>query len=147
MLEYKIRLVSEALARAMDRRTFLKRLSGTVAAGVSAMVLGPSLAAAGVKAGPGIEGGPSCAPPGPYCNIGTGILSGCRGGHCYQHGTSPNTVTCVVYYTFYGTGCWTTAVSGGNWVCCDCRCSNNATCGCAQFNPTGTGTSTEPSPH
>jgi hypothetical protein len=41
---------------------------------------------------------------------------------------------CRVYYTYYQAGCWTTAVSGGYWVCCDCRCDNNQTCGCAQFS-------------
>ena len=146
MLEHKIRVISEGLARAMDRRAFLKRAGSAIAGGLAALTLGPALARAGVKAGSGISGSPQCVPPGPYCNIGSGILSGCRGGHCYQHVSGGFTLACKVYYAFYGTGCWTTAVSGGNWVCCDCQCTDglghNANCGCAQFNPGG-----DPSPH
>ncbi len=144
MLEQKIKVFSEALARVVDRRTFLRRMGGTMVAGVSAMVMGPALASAGAGAASKALASPtiSCSPPGPYCNTGGGDTSGCRGGHCYQHQTAPNTVTCQVYYTYYATGCWTSAVSGGYWTCCDCRCSNNATCGCAQFNPGG-----NPSPH
>lgn len=147
MLEDRVKVFSEALARAIDRRTFVKRVGSTVVAGLGALVMGPlvgkSTAKAAATGAMGPLGSPSCAPPGPYCNTGGGILSGCRGGHCYQHQTSP-VVTCDVYYTFYTTGCWTTAVSGGYWTCCDCRCSNNATCGCASFNP---GPSNNPSPH
>jgi hypothetical protein len=139
MLEDKVKLMSEALARAVNRRSFIKQLGGSIAAGVSALMLGPSLAKASALAGAGAGsspmGTPSCSPPGPYCNIGTGILSGCRGGHCYQHLNAGQVYTCKVYYTYYNTGCWTTAVSGGYWTCCDCRCSNNSTCGCASFNP------------
>lgn len=145
MLEQKVKIFSEALARAVDRRTFVKRVGAGVMAGVSALVMGPLVARSGMTpasasaslASPNI----SCAPPGPYCNNGGGDLSGCRGGHCYQH----NGGSCVVYYTFYTTGCWTTAVSGGYWTCCDCQCSTG-TCGCASFNPGGS-PSNNPSPH
>jgi hypothetical protein len=143
MLEQRVKVFSEALARAVDRRTFIRRVGGSMVAGVATLVMGPLLtkpmsqAAAAALAAPTI----SCAPPGPYCNNGGGNLSGCRGGHCYQHQGG----TCQVYYQFYTTGCWTTAVSGGYWTCCDCQCTTG-TCGCASFNP-GVAPSNDPSPH
>jgi hypothetical protein len=142
MIEQKIRVLSEALARAVDRRSFVKRAGGVVMAGIATLVMKPTLASAGASAnanaGPAMAGAIpaiSCAPPGPYCNTGGGDLSGCRGAHCFAHGTTTN--ACKVYYTFYATGCWSTVSSGGYWTCCDCRCTNGNTCGCAQFNPGG----------
>jgi hypothetical protein len=68
--------------------------------------------------------------------------NGCRGGHCYQHRSGGVIVTCSLYYTFYATGCWTSANTdgrGGYWTCCDCECFNSsgtrvAACGCAQLS-------------
>lgn len=145
MIEQKVKLVSEWLARAVDRRVFLRRMGGGVVAGVAALVMGPVLARSGMStasaskslSSPNI----SCAPPGPYCNNGSGDLSGCRGGHCYQHQGG----ACEIWYAFYTTGCWTTAVSGGYWTCCDCTCTTGS-CGCASFNPSVT-PSNNPSPH
>lgn len=144
MFEQKVKVFSEALARAVDRRTFVKRVGSTVVAGIGSLVMGPMISRSAARAAAGVMAAPNitCAPPGPYCNNGGGNLSGCRGGHCYQH----NGNACVVYYAFYTTGCWTTAVTGGYWTCCDCQCTGGATCGCASFNP-GVSPSNDPSPH
>ena len=97
MIDQKIRVLSEVLAREVDRRSFLKRAGGAVVAGIATLVLKPTLASAGASAhanaGPALAGeipAISCAPPGPYCNTGGGDLSGCRGGHCFAHGTVAN---------------------------------------------------------
>jgi hypothetical protein len=142
VLEKTTRLFSEGLARAMDRRDFVKRAGSTVFAGIAALAAGqamPQLALAG--AAPGASAGrpnpvvPSCAPPGPYCNLnGVNEPNGCHGGSCFQHLNGGTVQQCRVYYAFYQAGCWTTAASGGYWTCCDCQCTNGSTCGCAQFN-------------
>jgi hypothetical protein len=140
MIDQKIRVWSEALARGMNRRSFVQRASGTVASGIAALMLGPALAnrSKSVSAAPLIPA-ITCSPPGPYCNTGGGDLSGCRGGGCFQHSYQGNPIPCQVYYTYYTTGCWSTVVSGGYWTCCDCKCYNNGVavvnCGCASFNP------------
>jgi len=142
MFERNVRLASEALARNMSRRTFLRRTGSVVVTGVTAAVMGSLLPkgttrveADNVKPSiPDI----SCAPPGPYCNIGTGDLSGCHGGHCFQHLFNGQIYACNVYYAFYPAGCWTTASGGGYWTCCDCSCGQPrvTSCGCAQFTLT-----------
>ncbi|MFL5734144.1 MAG: hypothetical protein ACJ78Q_13215 [Chloroflexia bacterium] len=138
MLERTTRLFSENLARAIDRRSFLKRVGETTFAGVAALAAGhlvPAMAAAG--GGNIVPKTPQCAPPGPYCNI-TGVSepNGCHGANCFQHMVGGQVYQCRVYYSFYQAGCWTTSVTGGYWTCCDCRCTDAAqtTCGCAQFN-------------
>jgi hypothetical protein len=143
VLEQTTRVLSESLARAIDRRTFLKRASQTTFAGLMALAVGQGLGgrAAAKTDNPKAPMAPQCAPPGPYCNTGGGILTGCHGGHCYQHLYSGQVVACRVYYQYYQAGCWTTPVSGGYWTCCDCECLNSggqrvATCGCAQFSTT-----------
>src|SRR5436309_6100753 len=142
MLEKTTRLVSENLARAIDRRSFLKRTGETAFAGLAALAAGqlvPSLASA--DGGPmAVPKTPSCAPPGPYCNLnGISEPNGCHGASCFQHLNSGTVYQCRVYYQFYAAGCWTTSANGGYWTCCDCECLNTsgarvATCGCAQFN-------------
>ena len=143
MLEKTTRLISENLARAVNRRVFLKRAGETMFAGVAALAAGhliPTMAgatASGGSAVEGITGSPQCAPPGPYCNTGQGILSGCRGGSCYQHMVGRTIYQCRVYYQWYQAGCWTTSIGGGRyWVCCDCECGQPrvASCGCAQLS-------------
>jgi hypothetical protein len=137
MLEQRIKVASEALARAMNRRTFLRQTGTAMASGMTAVALGSLLSTSSARAAvrsKDIVPDISCAPPGPYCNTGGGDLSGCHGAHCYQHGTNPRQ-TCHVYYAFYQAGCWTTASGGGYWTCCDCQCTT-ATCGCAQFTAT-----------
>jgi len=148
VLEKTTRILSENLARAMNRRVFMKRAGETAFASMAALAAGhmaPALAAAGVRRQPAQrESGisdpplvPSCAPPGPYCNLnGISEPNGCRGGSCFQHLHQGSVYQCRVYYTYYQAGCWTTAVSGGYWVCCDCECGTPrvATCGCAQFS-------------
>jgi len=137
VLEQTTRIFSENLARALDRRSFLKRAGEVTFAGVAALAAGhlvPSLAAAGSTTG-SVPRTPSCSPPGPYCNLnGTNEPNGCHGASCFQHMSGGNVYQCRVYYTYYQAGCWTTSVTGGYWTCCDCSCTNGSTCGCAQFN-------------
>lgn len=47
MIDQKIRVLSEVLAREVDRRSFLKRAGGAVVAGIATLVLKPTLASAG----------------------------------------------------------------------------------------------------
>jgi hypothetical protein len=139
------RIMSENLARAMNRRKFIKRAGETVFAGVAALAAGhmaPALTSAGPTPVEQIVGSPQCAPPGPYCNTGSGILSGCHGGSCFQHRdtTTGEILQCRVFY-IYQAGCWTTHTGGGYWVCCDCECFNSTgggrrSCGCAQWSGT-----------
>jgi hypothetical protein len=139
MLEQRIRIISEGLARSIDRRAFLRRTGSAVASGMAALALGSVLTNNPSKANAGalVPSPPSCSPPGPYCNVNGVATDGCRGGHCYQHKSGGTTYACQVYYTYYQQGCWTTYVSGGYWTCCDCQCGGGGTCGCAQFNPGG----------
>ena len=144
MVERKIRAFSEVLARTVDRRTFLKRLGGSIVAGVATLALGPALADSGAKAASKALASPtiSCFPPGPYCNInGVNEPNGCLNAsppnysaHCFQHLNGGEIRTCDLYY-LYTTGCWTTISGSGYWTCCDCQCSNGSACGCASFNP------------
>jgi hypothetical protein len=148
MLDKTTRLVSENLARALNRRTFLKRAGETTFAGVIALAAGRGVPAfaAGVRGGgerdtkPPAPAVPQCAPPGPYCNTTGTILSGCHGASCFEHLYNNQVLQCRVYYTYYQAGCWTTASGGGYWTCCDCECLSNGqrqtTCGCAQFSTT-----------
>ncbi|HUS15489.1 MAG TPA: hypothetical protein VM536_10800 [Chloroflexia bacterium] len=142
MFEQQTRIASENLARAVDRRTFLKRASQAGFAGMLALATGQAFprrasAASGTK--PPIPNPTiSCSPPGPYCNTGGGDLSGCHGAHCFQHLYQGVVVQCRVFY-IYQAGCWTTASGGGYWTCCDCECFNAGgtrvgSCGCAQFS-------------
>jgi hypothetical protein len=141
MLDQKVRIISEGLARAIDRRKFLKQTGGTVFAGMTALAAGHVLGgkASAVERQPTYNP-PQCAPPGPYCNLnGVNEPNGCRGGSCYQHNYQGTVLQCRVYYQWYQAGCWTTASGGGYWVCCDCECFNNSgqrmmSCGCAQFS-------------
>ncbi len=142
MLDQTIRVFSEGLARALDRRTFLKRTAGTIASGIAALVMGPMLAAnSRAIAAPLIPTVANCAPPGPYCNLdGQNEPNGCRGASCFQHVSSGQLLQCRVYYIYAITGCWTTSSGGGYWTCCDCTCTNgttNASCGCAQYSGAG----------
>jgi len=135
MFERTTRLVSENLARAVNRRVFLKRTSQTAFVGLATLAAGHSLAdRADAASRPG--SGPktpfiTCGPPGPYCNTGTGDLSGCHGAHCWQHMYNGQVLQCQIWTAFYPVGCWT---SGDGWVCCDCQCGTPmvTSCGCAQ---------------
>ena len=140
MLDQKVKILSESLARSIDRRTFLKRTGGTVFAGMTALAAGHLMGgkASAAERQPAYTP-PQCAPPGPYCNLnGVNEPNGCRGGSCFQHLYNGEVMQCRVYYTYYQAGCWTTPVSGGYWTCCDCECFNSIgtrrTCGCAQFS-------------
>jgi hypothetical protein len=154
MLEDKVRLFSENLARALDRRKFIRTtgtaMFGTLAAlATGRMALARSVASGGTSSGARSETPPpwppSCAPPGPYCNLnGTSDGTGCLGSRgpydpgasCFQHRVGGNILQCRVIYNWYQAGCWTTNVTGGRWTCCDCGCGTpqQAMCGCAQFS-------------
>jgi len=139
MIAKTTRILSENLARTLDRRAFVKRTGEVVFAGLAAVATGHmtrSLAGAGVGGQqPPIPTVPSCAPPGPYCNLnGVNEPNGCHGGSCFQHLNAGQVVQCHLWYCCYQAGCWTTAASGGYWTCCDCQCSDGSTCGCAQFS-------------
>ena len=142
MLEQTTRIVTENLARLVDRRTFLKRVSQATFVGALSLAAGHGLArnAAAVGGPKPPDATPNCAPPGPYCNTGGGILSGCHGAHCFQHLYNGQVLQCRVYYAFYQSGCWTSSGTGGTWTCCDCECGTPAVahCGCAQFSGTPT---------
>lgn len=131
MLERTTRLVSENMARGLNRRSFLKRAGETAFAGMAA------LASANGGVGPPIPTVPACGPPGPYCNLnGVNEPNACHGASCFQHLYNGQVLQCHAYGGSYTTGCWTTPSSGGYWTCCDCMCGtpSQTTCGCAQFS-------------
>jgi len=136
-LERTTRLVTEGLARAVDRRTFIKRTSQAFFVGAISLAAGHGLAGrASAVGGPKPPTPtPNCAPPGPYCNNGGGDLSGCHGAHCFQHLYQGQVIQCQIWQCCYQAGCWTSSGSGGNWTCCDCSCGTPmvTSCGCAQF--------------
>lgn len=144
MFEQTTRILSENLARAVNRRTFLKRASQGTFAVLATVAAGHSLSerAAASKGGPGPQVdpmAPHCSPPGPYCNLdgNTQSPNGCHGAHCFQHRSGGQVLQCQVMYGWYQAGCWTTAFGGGYWTCCDCACGPNGgspLCGCAQFS-------------
>lgn len=155
MIEDKVKIWSENLARNLDRRKFLRGTGTALFGGLAAFAAGHfTLARAQAAAGPGGTDTapppwpPQCAPPGPYCNI-TGVSdgSGCNaargpydpGGSCFQHLWQGQLLRCYIIYNWYQAGCWTSAGSGGYWTCCDCGCADSggtqrAMCGCAQFS-------------
>jgi hypothetical protein len=134
MLHRTTRIISENLARTMDRRSFMRRTGGAMFAGMAALAVGRGSAAFAAGSDRPHPLVPVCAPPGPYCNLnGVNEPNGCHGGSCFQHLSGGQVRQCRYYY-IYQAGCWTTAVTGGYWTCCDCRCDDNSTCGCAQFS-------------
>ncbi len=142
MLDKTTRILSENFARALNRRTFLKRTGEAVFGATMAVAAGhlaPRLSSASSIRQPPLQA-PNCAPPGPYCNTGGGILTGCHGAGCFQHLYNGQVLQCRVYYQYYQVGCWTSAGGGGYWTCCDCECLQNGvrqtTCGCAQYSGT-----------
>jgi hypothetical protein len=134
--EQRIRVVSEALAREVNRRTFLKRAGGAVVAGVVALVMAPALGGRdnNAAAAPRLPNVANCVPPGPYCNLdGQNEPNGCKGASCFQHFSAGQVVQCTPQYGYQTTGCWTTIDGNGYWTCCDCDCTNGSSCGCAQY--------------
>src|SRR5205085_1981097 len=144
MLEQTTRIWIENLARAIDRRTFLKRTGQATFLAVAGLAAGHGLAGRAFaqrrtpysSPQPAPPGTPdiNCSPPGPYCNTGGGNLSGCHGAHCFEHLNGGQVRTCHVYYAYYPSGCWTSGSGTSAWFCCDCQCSDGSTCGCAQQN-------------
>jgi hypothetical protein len=136
MLDQTTRILSENLARAMTRRTFLTRAGQAVFGVVATVAPGHSLVErAEARRDPGVDPlAVVCTPPGPYCNTGGGPLSGCHGAHCFQNLSGGQVRQCHVFYQFFPTGCWTNVVAGGYWTCCDCQCDGGSNCGCAQYS-------------
>jgi len=131
------RIISENLARNMDRRLFLKRTGESMFVGMAALASGHMIPAvtSAKSSQPPQPTVPQCAPPGPYCNLnGVNEPNGCHGGSCFQHFASGQVQQCRLWYCCYQAGCWTTAASGGYWTCCYCQCNDGTTCGCAQFS-------------
>src|SRR3954468_15155503 len=89
MLEKTTQIMTENLARAIGRRSFLKSTTEVVFGGLAALASGHLLQAQQAFA----RGNPvprpivpQCAPPGPYCNLnGQNEPNGCHGGSCYEH--------------------------------------------------------------
>ena len=139
MLERTTRIVSENLARSISRRSFLTQVTGALFAGVATVASGHlfvSDASAAAGRAPRIPTIPPCTSPGPWCNLdGNGSdPNGCHGSSCFQHMVNGLVLQCRLWYDMYQSGCWTTPVSGGYWVCCDCQCTGGHTCGCAQYS-------------
>ncbi len=126
--EDRTRLLAEGIARAIDRRAFLKQASTTVFALIAALVLGR------LSEGKALadDNGCSCSPPGPYC-------SNCRGADCYMH----DGYMCYINRDYYPTGCWSSYCNGrgrapGYYMCCDCFCNGGSmSCGCRDFRTVG----------
>ena len=138
MLKNTTRLLTETLARNMNRRSFVKSASETLFGGVAALAAGHLIPAVAGAAGNPLPRPivPQCAPPGPYCNLnGQNEPNGCHGGSCYEHLYNGTVLQCYFIY-IYPAGCWTTPVTGGYWTCCDCGCGSPqvTSCGCAQFS-------------
>src|SRR5260221_694753 len=108
MFNRTTRIISESLARNLDRRAFIKRTGETIFVGLAAMASGhmvPALASARIGRQPPQPTMPSCAPPGPYCNLnGVNEPNGCHGGSCFQHLSGGTVLQCRVYYAFYQAG-------------------------------------------
>lgn len=140
MFDHKIKVLSEGLARGIDRRDFLRKSGSAVFAGIAALAAGHALGGSALAAQPGrssIPTRPRCNPPGPYCNLdGNNEPNGCRGAQCFQHRNSGQVLQCKIFYNWYAAGCWTTIDGGGYWTCCDCNCgpTGGVWCGCAQYS-------------
>jgi hypothetical protein len=145
MLQDRVKLISETLARTVDRRGFLQRAGATAFAGLAALASGHILKGDTSARGWVVPAIPQCSPPGPYCNLnGTNEPNGCANSHpggpyssrCFEHLNNGQVLQCRVSYQWYNAGCWTRAAGGGYWTCCDCECGNpvQTTCGCAAFS-------------
>jgi hypothetical protein len=141
MLEQKVRLISEGLARTLERRRFIKQAGALIFAGLSAFAAGHGFhTRAFAKNGSDnatTPWPPLCVPPGPYCNIdGSTSTNGCRGGSCFQHRHQGEIIQCRISYCCYQVGCWSTWQGQGYWTCCDCECGDpvKTMCGCAQYS-------------
>ena len=143
MLEQKVRILSEGLARTVDRRKFLKQTGSGLFGGMIALASGHVLVGrASAKASAPLKAAiPNCVAPGPFCNLdGNGKdPNGCHGAHCFQHLHNGKVRQCRIWHCCYQTGCWTTPTGNGYWTCCDCECPGDPyiTCGCAQFTEPG----------
>ena len=135
--DHKMRVLSEGLARGVNRRGFLKKAGSAIFTGIATLAAGHTLSAnaEAAKSGKSIPSTPTCIPPGPFCNLdGNNEPNGCHGAHCFQHVHEKIVRQCKVFYAFYDAGCWTTLDGGGYWTCCDCECTGSVFCGCAQYS-------------
>ena len=118
MIEKTVQIMSEDLARVMDRRKFLKRAGQAAFLGLAALAAGhelPSRAGAGGKPPPNIH----CNPPGPYCSVNGQPADGCHGASCFQHLYGGQVLQCRLYYSVWPYGCYTIHETKGYWTCCD----------------------------
>jgi hypothetical protein len=124
-MESSIRRVSEALARQVDRRDFLKKSAASVFTVVTAASLGSLLGRSTAYA-------ITCTivQPNDACHFLNGICGGCTGSTC-----PPGTLSDCGGWT---NGCWCTEQfckpvnNWGYYECCDCKVGV-ACCGCQQF--------------
>lgn len=140
MAEDGIRLALEGLARAVDRRSFLKRTFQLGLAGSVGATLGSLGAAREVFANnqnckacdfpPVGSGGVTCTSKGYQCPAAGGCPTGCK--VCKLDGTCPS-------HCGYQSGWWYVCGCGGSGVgcvkCYDCQCPSSSTncnnlCGC-----------------
>ena len=142
MLEEKVKLASESLARSMNRRRFLKQAGTTMFGGLAALAAGHLIAGSALAQRRPDPGEPNCSPPGPYCNYQGGYPpqpNSCHGASCFQHVWNGQLLQCRYQQGGYQAGCWTTPTGPGYWTCCDCECRNAqgqliGYCGCAQYS-------------
>lgn len=116
---------AEGIARAIDRRAFLRRLADVAFIGIAWTVLDWRNApvAVGSHTACVIVAGQNCAPPcGQSCPGSRCSGEICTGG-CSPHGCGG--------YTDASHYCWCTqgnCSTGGVWICCDCCCSDLGSC-------------------
>src|SRR5256885_15900668 len=111
MLEHGTRIWTESLARAFNRRAFLRRAGEATFVGMAALAAGRGGTALAARSGtrPPQPTVPSCAPPGPYCNLnGVNEPNGCHGGSCFQHLNGGSGQPSRGYFAFYQAGWLTT---------------------------------------
>src|SRR5947208_17141894 len=96
MLEQTARIVSENLARAIDRRIFLKRAGQAAFLGLVALATGQAVTTAAYAS----KDLPNCAPPGPSGQAGNHPTDACHAAACFQHMASGHIYQCPGLYTY-----------------------------------------------
>lgn len=126
-----IQRMGEELARAINRRTFLRQTSAAIfaiaTAGAVNLIPGSKAAAYGTCPWCPVT---NCDTGDTACDFPWGYCSNCSGHNCGSG--------CSIDKGTHGNGCWCTAWSSvggcynGYYICCDCNCGGN-TCGCSQL--------------
>jgi len=141
---------SEIVARQVDRRSFLLRISTMTFGAVAAAAVGlpGTTTARAANACERIESENVCVPPG------FGLCTGRSASYCSGAACAGG---CTYNYklTYHQTACWCTQKSCtacgtpgafcGYYKCCDCICPSGGSCACQEFhytcNPCGTSAS------